>query len=67
MPFYSNNKNLDIDRLICNNYRLKNIEWNEFSIKVNYRNEFISFIPLEGINLDMKVLKDAKILHNFLV
>ena len=52
MPLYSNNNSL-IDRFICNNYRLKNIDWNEFSIRAGHINQFISFTRLEGIDLDL--------------
>ena len=59
MPFYSNDDYCIIDRFICNNYRLKYIDWNEFSIKSTYINEFITYYSLKGMNLDLKFLKNA--------
>ena len=61
MPFYSNNKESYIYRFICNNYRLKKIDWNEFTIKPNTLNEFISHMHLGGLDLDLKFIKQAKI------
>ena len=60
MPFYSNNKESYIYRFICNNYRLKKIDWNEFTIKPNTLNEFISHMHLGGLDLDLKFIKEAK-------
>ena len=64
MPFYSSNSAL-IDRFICNNYRLKNINWNEFSIKAGHISQFITYTRLEGIDLDLKFLKGASFLFQF--
>ena len=63
MPFYSNNKESDIYRLICNNYRLKYIDWNEFSIRPKTLHELITHSPLGGLDLDLKFIK---ILHIFI-
>ena len=57
MPFYSNDNDCRIDRFISNNYRLKHIDWNEFSIKASYIDEFITYSRLEGIDLNLKFLK----------
>jgi hypothetical protein len=65
MPFYSNDNVCDINRFISNNYRLKNINWNEFTIKANHIEEFITYSALEGIDLDMKIIKGAKSLQRF--
>ena len=65
MPFYSNDNVCDINRFISNNYRLKNINWNEFTIKANHIKEFITYSALEGIDLDMKIIKGAKSLQRF--
>ena len=59
MPFYSNDNNCMLDRFISNNYRLNYIDWNEFSIKSSYIDEFITYSRLEGINLNLKFLKGA--------
>ena len=64
MPFYSNDDYCIIDRFICNNYRLKYIDWNEFSIKPTYINEFITYSSLKGMNLDLKFLKNAESVFN---
>ena len=64
MPFYSNDDYCIIDRFICNNYRLKYIDWNEFSIKSTYINEFITYSSLKGMNLDLKFLKNAESVFN---
>ena len=67
MPFYSNNKESDIYRLICNNYRLKYIDWNEFSIRPKTLHELITHSPLGGLDLDLKFIKGAKnLLYLFL-
>ena len=64
MPYYSNNR-ASIDRFICNNYRLKNINWNEFSIKASFISQFITYTRLEGIDLNLKFLKGASYLYQF--
>ena len=65
MPFYSNNKNGDIYRFISNNYRLKKINWNEFTIKSKNIVEFISYTRLGGIDLDLKFLTNAIYISSF--
>ena len=61
MPFYSTDEYCFIHRFISNNYRLKTINWNDFSInKAIYISQFISFSRLGGIDLDMKFLKGVE-------
>lgn len=36
MPFYTKENDRRIIRFISNNYRLNNINWDDFSIKPNY-------------------------------
>ena len=65
MPFYTNDKDCEIKRFICNNYRLNKIIWNDFSIKSSYVNEFITYSHLEGIDLNMKFLKGITNINRF--
>ena len=64
MPFYSHDDDCVIDRFICNNYRLKNINWNEFSISSLFTRELITYSPLEGLNLDLKFIKFSNSMWN---
>ena len=64
MPFYSNN-DTRIDRFICNNYRLKNINWNEITISANRIYQFITYSRLESIDLDLNFLKNVTYTDNF--
>ena len=65
MPFYTNDKDCEIKRFICNNYRLNNIVWNDFSITSSYVKEFITYSHLEGIDLNMKFLKGITNMNRF--
>ena len=61
MPFDSHNDNCVIDKFICNNYRLKNINLNEFSIYSLFKKEFITYSPLE-FELVLKFIKLSHLL-----
>lgn len=57
MPFYSNDKNDEINGFFCSNYRLKKFNLNEFAINIKVISQFITYSHLEGIDLDLKFLK----------
>ena len=65
MPFYTNDNDCTIKRFICNNYRLNNIIWNNFSITSSKVKEFITYSHLEGIDLNMKFLKGVTDMDRF--